>query len=281
MKEQISTISEKLISLFHERGLGIIDVIQDVPPIFSILEQGYRELKEIVSSYKFPTLKDEICFFREIKPQLFSKLIFLQKIYQLKLNRPVSNEATLKIYLEQEYEKINTFFSSNLDFIQYYRSGKTSLDKYHFSRGNHEMLLSLESIYLERDSKFSTLSDFKVAKLLANEMYAAYLNCELARINCENLGLGAIIGVQSNEKWTDSKAALAEIVYGIHLLHSVNGGNIDIKVLATIFSKMFNVDLSDIYHIFLAIRNRKGDRIIYLNRMIEALNKRMDELDNK
>jgi hypothetical protein len=197
MKERISNISKKLTNLFHEKGLGIMDIIQDVPPVFSALEEGYRELKDIISGYKFPIISDEICFFKETKPLLVSKLIFLQKIYQLKLNRPVSNEATLKLYLEKEYEQINKFFSSNHDFIQYYRSGKTSLDQHYFVRDNQEMALSLEYSYLERDLKFSTLSDFKVAKLLANEMYTAYLNCELARIDCENLDLASMVEIST------------------------------------------------------------------------------------
>jgi len=51
--------------------------------------------------------------------------------------------------------------------------------------------------------------------------------------------------------------------------------------LATIFGKIFKVDLSDIYHIFLEIRSRKTNRTEYLNRLVKALSKRMDEADSK
>lgn len=281
MENKITQITESLSKLIQEKELGIINIIQDIPPIISALEKGFGELKEIISEYKFSSVEQEILFFKETKPKLFSKLIFLQKAYRLELNRPISNHVTLKTYLEKEHDQINTFCNKNLEFIQYYRSGKNTLDEYYFVRGRRDMELNLESFYFERDPKFSTQFDFKVAKLLANDMIAAYVNCELAKMYQEENYQDITFGVHSKEKWTDAKVALVEIVYGIHVLRSVNSGNIDIKVLATIFSKMFNVDLGDIYHIFLEIRSRKGDRTVYLNRMIKALNQRMDELDSK
>lgn len=281
MENSIAKITEDIAKFFQEKELEIINIIQDIPPVITALEEGFGKLKEIISEYKFPSVEQEISFFKETKPKLFSKLIFLQKIYRLELNRPISNHATLKTYLEKEHDQINTFCNKNLEFIQYYRSGKRTLDEYYFVRGKRDMELNLECFYFERDPKFSTQFDFKVAKLLANDMIAAYVNCELAKMYKDENNSDTVFGLQSKEKWTDSKAALAEIVYGIHVLHSVNAGNIDIKVLASIFSKTFNVDLSDIYHIFLEIRCRKGDRIVYLNRMIKALNQRMDELDSK
>ena len=62
---------------------------------------------------------------------------------------------------------------------------------------------------------------------------------------------------------------------------SINAGMIEIKALATIFGRIFKVDLSDIYRIFLEIRSRKTNRTEYLNRLIKALNRRMDEADGR
>jgi len=71
------------------------------------------------------------------------------------------------------------------------------------------------------------------------------------------------------------------LIYDIHTEKSINFRNIDLKVLATLFEKMFNIKLGDIYRIFLEMRGRKGDRSVYLRRLIEALNKRMDDADSK
>lgn len=280
MKTKIAEIVSDLNSSIQIKELELSDVIQDVPSIIGMMETVFEELKMIVSEYNFLNDNEEIYFFKEIKPKLFSKLIYFRKIYYLELNRPVADFNRIRKYLHKEQYRIHFFSERNADFIQYYRSGKTTLDKFYFLRNRREFELNLECFYFERDPKFSTNFDFKVAKLLANDMLAAYLNAELAKLTNDENNIGAICSSKSNEKWTDTKAALTEIIYGIHLLCSINAGNTDIKILASIFSKIFNIDLSDIYHTFLQIRNRKGDRTIYLNRMIKALNQRMDELDN-
>ena len=280
MMDRIYQISEELTTIIQKKEQEISDIIRDIPPIISILENGFAKLKEAVSNYIFPSTRDEIQFFKEIKPKLFSKLIFLRKTYQLELNNPVSSYETLKRYFEKELEQINDFCNKNADFIQYYRSGKTALDEFYFLRGRREMELNFESFYFERDPKFSTHFDFKAARLLANDMLAAYLNCKLVEIKTkmENVNNHDI---QSKERWTDKKADLIELIYAIHAAESINAGDVELKVLGAIFEKSFNVDLGDVYRTFLEIRSRKGERTIYLKRLTETLNKRMDDADNK
>nr|WP_082063855.1 RteC domain-containing protein [Draconibacterium sediminis] len=44
-------------------------------------------------------------------------------------------------------------------------------------------------------------------------------------------------------------------------------------------SKVFNIKLGDIFHVFLDIRNRKNERTKYLDKLSKILLKKMDELD--
>ena len=281
MMNKIYQISEELTSIVREKELEMSDIIRDVPPTILLLENGFIDLKNIVSSFTFPSKHDEIMFFKEIKPQLFSKLIFFRKIYQLELNRPISNYKTIRVYLEREHERINLFYNRNTEFIQYYRSGKANFDEYYFVRGRKDMELNLESFYFERDPRFSTHFDFKVARLLANDMLAAHLNYQLSKLKYqEENDFSTEIEIPSAQ-WTDKKTSLTEIIYGIYEEKSINSGNIEIKALATIFGRIFNVDLNDIYHIYLEIRSRKTNRTEFLNRLIKTLNKRMDEADSK
>ncbi|WP_234998016.1 RteC domain-containing protein [Parabacteroides sp. Marseille-P3160] len=281
MMNKIYQISEELTSIVREKELEMSDIIRDVPPTILLLENGFIDLKNIVSSFTFPSKRDEIMFFKEIKPQLFSKLIFFRKIYQLELNRPISNYKTIRVYLEREHERINLFYNRNTEFIQYYRSGKANFDEYYFVRGRKDMELNLESFYFERDPRFSTHFDFKVARLLANDMLAAHLNYQLSKLKYqEENDFSTDIEIPFAQ-WTDKKTALTEIIYGIYEEKSINSGNIEIKALATIFGRIFNVDLNDIYHIYLEIRSRKTNRTEFLNRLIKTLNKRMDEADSK
>lgn len=176
MKTKIAEIVSDLNSSIQIKELELSDVIQDVPSIIGMMETVFEELKMIVSEYNFLNDNEEIYFFKEIKPKLFSKLIYFRKIYYLELNRPVADFNRIRKYLHKEQYRIHFFSERNADFIQYYRSGKTTLDKFYFLRNRREFELNLECFYFERDPKFSTNFDFKVAKLLANDMLAAYLN---------------------------------------------------------------------------------------------------------
>lgn len=55
----------------------------------------------------------------------------------------------------------------------------------------------------------------------------------------------------------------------------------DIKELAEYFETVFNINLGDFYHTFVEIRERKGSRSLFLDKLITLLEKRMDGLDNK
>ena len=281
MKDKIGKIISELNASIQAGELELYDIVQNVPYMILMMENAFEELKVIVSAYEFPTRQEEVTFFKETKPKVFSKLIYLRKIYYLEVNRPVSNYTTIRTYLEKEHSQINDFCNKNVEFIQYYRSGQTCFDEFYFVRGRHEMDLNLESFYFERDPKFSTNFDFKVAKLLANDMLAAYLNCELSKLKYQEENGYQIDEELPPAKWTDKKTALGEIIYGIHEEKSINAGAIEIKALATIFGRIFKVDLSDIYHIFLEIRSRKTNRTEYLSRLIKALNRRMDDADSR
>lgn len=281
MKVQTDNILKELNDTIQVKELEFINVLVDAPRIISELESGFEKLKTLISNYDFKEKAEEILFFKIQKPKLFSKLMYYQKIYHIELNRPVSSYQTQRNYLERELEQINIFWSKNADFIQYYRSGKTLMDEFYFLRGKRDIELNLESFYFERDPKFSTPFDFKVSKLLANDLLAAFINFELTKLRQQENDFEPPFSVSSQEKWTDKKTALVELIYAIHAEGSVSFGSANLKLLAAMFSKMFNTNLSDLYNIFLEIRSRKTDRTEYLNRLIEALKRRMDDADSK
>jgi hypothetical protein len=196
------------------------------------------------------------------------------------MKMPTGSLDDRKMYLRRTQDQIKYFFDMNTDFYGYYRSESTHLDHFYFLRKKPNIQPVFDGFYVERDSSFSTCYDFKVIEILANEMLAAYLNTELAKLARQESDTESIQSIHSNEKWTDKKNALAEIIYGIDTLASVNHGNIDIIVLAAMFGAMFNVDLSNIYQIYIDLKGKK-DRTEYLNSMITALKKRMDDDDSK
>jgi hypothetical protein len=276
----METIAQELKNKIQVKELEFSNVLMDVSPIILILKDTYEEVKSLISNYQFENQQEEITFFKEIKPGMFYKLISYNKIYNIEMFRPVCGYEAVKEYLEKEEEMLNFFYLKNNEFIQYYRSGNSTYDAYYFVRNSPGIEINVEIFSFERDTSFSTHYDFKATELLANDMLAAYLKSELLKLKKDDCQNGSVF-ISNTDKWTDTKTALAEIVYAIHSAKSVSNGNMDLKVLAAKFEAMFNIEIGDIYRIFLEIRGRKGNRTVYLNRLIESLNKRMDEADRK
>ncbi len=185
MEQFIRQIKENINKKIQFIELEESNIFQKSISIISLLETAFDELKEFVSNYTFQNQLDEITFFKETKPQLFSILIYHRKIYNLEMRMPTGSYIDRKNYLESILGRIKYFFDNNADFYQYYRSGSTHLDKYYFLRGKPDIQLIQDCFYFERDSKFSTSFDFKVAKMIANERLTVYINNKL--LNIDNL----------------------------------------------------------------------------------------------
>ena len=143
-----------------------------------VLGDAFQRMRDFVATYTFKNEAEEIRFFKEIKPRLFYRLLYYRKVYNIEMNRPVGIESQ-RAYLNDELAAINRYNNKRSDFIHYYRSGLTHLDSLYYLRGRVDTALYLESFHYERDPKFSTNADFKVAKLLANELLSVYLKGEL------------------------------------------------------------------------------------------------------
>ena len=108
-------------------------------------------------------------------------------------------------YLNNELLKIKNFFDNNLEFYKYYRTNSTYLDDKYFVRGKHDIKLSLDTYYFESDHSFSTSHDYKVAKIIANDLIQVYLEDQLYNMNKHLLPkLSSTISVN----WTASKTAM-------------------------------------------------------------------------
>ena len=281
MENYISNLKSKIVQDIQSiEEMECDNTLQKSGLIIPLLEKAFDELKIFITKYSFKDDFEEIYFFKEIKPQLFSQLVYHNKIYNIEMRMPTGSINDRKRYLERIQNRIKYFFDMNLDFYQYYRSGNTHLDRVYFLRGKPDVQLLLDSFYYERDTGFSTCYDFKVTKILANEMLSVYINSKLSELDkspIQNISDVTIPKVKIT--WTGKKSELVEQIYAWIEANSFNHGNVNIKELVNYIESVFNIDLGDFYHIFLEMRARKGSRTIYLDRLIKLLNDRMDNAD--
>ncbi|MDN4028894.1 RteC domain-containing protein [Chryseobacterium gambrini] len=248
--------------------------IQRIEVTIQLIIDCLTEVKEFVLKYGFKSEKEEICFFREFKPSIVAKLIYYNTIYKIETKKPTEKKA-IKKYLKVELKKLKRYFKNNLDFYKYYRTGNASLDGRLFIRHNHDIKLCLDTYYFQSDHNFATSHDYKVAKLIANDLIQVYIEDQL--YNTTN--------TKSNDlhklKWTGSKTALTELIYALYQQGVFDNGNSDIREIAKYFESIFNMELGNFYQTYLELRNRKVNRTKFLDGLREGLIKKMDEQDEK
>lgn len=228
-------VEKKLRTLEHSR----LNVLKKSLEASLVLGDAFQLLKEFIDTHKPQSEAEEIEFFKIVKPRLYHCLIYYRKVYNIEMNRPVGVESQ-KAYLIDEIKAINRYNNKHSDFVRYYRSGMTHLDSLYYLRNRTDTALYLESFHYERDPKFSTNADFKVAKLLANDMLSVYLKEELEALEYEKkVSDDPLPTVRLT--WQDSKTDLTELIY---LLDSKRCfGNVPLTQLAAYIASVFNIHL--------------------------------------
>lgn len=276
---------QKLLSEFKtqldelEHGGG--DILYNAESGIALVEKYLKKIQVRIDEKAFASQEEEIYFFKHVKPQFFSKLIYYGRLFNIESKRPRGSNTAQTKYLKNQIEKLQLFFNDNLEFYNYYRRGAISLDEHYFVRGNRDLRLPLESFHFLIDNRFSTCQDGTVATIMAFDMLIVYLQGEIdtLTINLDDLK-DTPMERPSKLFWTGSKTDLIELIYALHSSNSINSGTVDIKELAAHFEHFYNVDLGNYYHTFIEIRSRKTGRTKFLDKLIEMLKQRMEELDD-
>lgn len=241
-----------------------------------------EQLKSFFKKHNFTSKSEEIEFFKDIKPQLASKLIFYNEIYNIEISKPSGSDKTIRKHYNRELSKLKIFFDENLEFYKYYRTGNTCLDKKYFLRRKHDIRMTLDSSYFQSDYDFTTSHDFKVAKIIANDNIQVYLETNLKKYQNGNQVNQHTEANHKGLRWTGSKVALVELMYALHAEGVLNNGNLSLNEIAKNIESAFNLDIGQFNRIYLEIRNRKTmEKTNFLNSLKENLIKRMDEADEK
>ncbi len=228
--------------------------------ITSLLE----ELRASVAARPFESHKDEIHFFKSIKPAFMGQYFFYQQILEMKLNEPVVTGERMHYYLGL-LEQTQDFVKANSAFVAYCMSDSTHLDDRYFVRG------FIPGTDFLTDRSFSTGYDEKISRVIGNKLFMEYVASAI-----EGLKSGAD-DARPGLTWTGSKADLIELIYGLETVGVINKGDADIKEIVRQLEKVFNISIGNVYRQFLDLRLRKKDKTIFLSQMKDRLQERMND----
>lgn len=255
------TMQEKL----EEVDQSAKDSIVKESSYIDIVKSHTYGLKNYLYQYEFSSREEEIHFFKKIKPKFVSLLLLHNELFEIEVSRPLEKEAIIKHYVDG-IQKGQAFINANMEFYRYYHLGSTYLDsKYFLSDRNHET--GTEVMY---DSRFCTPFDHKFCVLQGYELLREHLTKAIEKLTMP-------VQEYSPLQWTGPKISLIELMYALQVSGVFNKSATDVKMIATYFEKIFNVDLGNFYRTFRDIQCRKNGKTVFLDELRIKLAERLGE----
>lgn len=261
----IQLFSDKLRESLNEKAAQFNPETDDLFKLGQLLNHvrdAILELKVFVNKYTFQDEQEEIHFFRHIKPGFISEYLYYKKLLALRLFDSFRDHDTRQLNYQAELKRLQLHAVRHKEFYEYCLKGSTDLDHRYFRLG------SKDDDLLERDEKFSTGHDTRVARMLANEMISRHLHRKINEDPLDAPGSGLT--------WTESKVALIELIYALHATQVFNDGSAEIKPIALAFERCFNISLGNYYRVFQDIRLRKGSTTGFLDQLRKKLQANID-----
>lgn len=134
----------------------------------------------------------------------------------------------------------------------------------------------LNSYVFEIDPQFSTYYDYKVARIIANDLLYNYLLTKISPEENAEVYLQNVDDIKELS-WTDSKNALIELMYALYASGAISGGKLGIRKLTAISQVLFRISLTDVHHAFHRMKTRAGSRTLFLDQLKQALEEYMDK----
>lgn len=253
------------------------DAFKRLSAVLKLIRSALKELKDFILEHPFKTIKDQIYFFKHIKPLFYSLRIFYLERYDMETGIPPGDKEDQKKFYKGELKTIQRFFQHIYFHYQYYRLGASELDELYFVRG-----IEVDSVLVpempELDPEFSTACDYLFSKIRAFELLQDYV---LKRLNDLGPSSGPAPEDPSDKpvlKWTGDKVNLVEVIYALYFTGQLNNGNADISLIIQFMERYFQIDLSRAYRDFIDIRKRKVvSPTKYIDQMRDSIYKRIDD----
>ena len=254
-------------------------IIEESYHMTTVLRTLLSQMKSHVLENGFADDNEEIEFFKNIKPQILGKLIYYNKVFRIESSCPVGTGKLYHKYFSNELDQLKQEYKEhiyNTDFYRYYRLGRTDWDHNFFQLGKIDLHNGVNSFVFEIDTQFSTYYDYKVARIISNELLYNYLLSKIAPDEPENIFFPDDHGNGKDFFWTDSKNALIELIYALHGCGCISNGKIGIRRISMVFQTLFRVQLGDVHHAFHRMKDRRESRTLFLDQLKSALHQHMD-----
>lgn len=148
---------------------------------FWLSNSYWDRAKDLIKKRGFKDEREEIEFFKEIKPKFTSRLEYFILLSSALSFVPKDQEKAIYYWKEEEM-RCQRFSEKNGDFIGYYERGSKEMDSIYFKRVNDDLKQLLKLVSYDGDPAFCSSHDYLVRSLLAHRRYDEYVKGKIASL---------------------------------------------------------------------------------------------------
>ena len=266
----IAKMTEELSEISSQSG----NTLQKAERSYQYVQRAIQNLKIFILDYSFRDQAEEIKFFKEIKPQFLSELIYYKELYYIESGKPFADQEVIISYYRQHIDRIRMFFERNQDLYNYYLMDKTHNDERYFIRTSFEEDFISESI-AEFDTRFCTLHSYNLSKIFALENVYTFVNQSISQIENPELGATNSGDKRFRNKWTGTNTGIIELGFALWASGAVNDGKGGYGQVIEALAMVFNCKIGNYHRTLQNMSIRKKDMTPLLHSCIEAYNRKI------
>jgi hypothetical protein len=243
---------------------------------YSMRVQAIRKALEKMRDYNeknpFASKAEEINYFKNLAPRLYSQLFYFYKIYQVELEKYYAQKQKMELFYRSELAVIYDFYQQHGEFCRYFHFGSTNLDEHYFTKGDwEETVIDDVAVMMGRDY---CVGSYWAARVIANQELQKYLEEEL--YNLQNpQGEKRATKSKRKLKWLAGPTDLIEVCEGFYLTGAF--GDATFKEIIEGAEEFYDISLGHFYNTSQEIGRRKKAKAKYCDEMSDAINKKWDE----
>ncbi|GAA3622777.1 RteC domain-containing protein [Flavivirga jejuensis] len=274
-QEEIKKFQVEIEKIKAQESIDLKQAIEGI----QLSHKTLCQLKNIFDNNVQKSEEDEVNFFKMVKVIPLSTLVYFSEIRCCHTKMPKMGIKNQLSFLNKKVQKINKFFLENLEFVQYMNEEQNYLDKHYFTlKSSKSHLSAIPDVYFF-DPNYFTTHDMLWAKIKGLNEFSVYLKKLMLSLKTNNRDDFNNLKNSNTLVWTQSKAALAELIYALHASAAISDGNEGIKSITLVFEKTFNIKLDNIYKTYSEIKMRKGRKAKFLDELTNSLNHKITQDD--
>ena len=244
------------------------------------LERSIRLVKKAIAGLKaelrnnpFAAREEEIVYFRDQAPVIYSRLFYLIKLQLLETHRANLSPESFRKELEKEMARIEDFYSRHRQLLQSISGEASYWDNCLYTRQDYgDWWAEEEGFYIDEDF---TIGSYWVSKHMANAALQKWILKELVPADdtfAETEAPGPAFF------WTAKQVDFVEFVYALHLTGCLNQGKATWKETIESFGRFLGVDPGN-YHVTVQeMARRKISATKFLDQLLKNLKSKLDSM---